>query len=95
MSKTVALLQHEKKSLQSTLDGLDQKIVEAQHQEELDAAEKQVATVKLRRLFAQLAKPETQSADILVSFVNIFQKVHSPTYLEELLAKEIQAHTAF
>ena len=43
MSKTVARLQHEKKSLQSTLDGLDRRIVEAQHQEELDAAEKQVA----------------------------------------------------
>lgn len=94
MSKTVARLQHEKKSLQSTLDGLDLRIVEAQHQEDLDAAEKQVATVKLRRLFAQLAQPETPSADIFVAFVKAFHREHSPTALEERLAWQIRAHTA-
>ena len=94
MSTTVARLQHEKETLQSTLDRFDQKIVEAQHQEELAAAEQQVATVKLRRLFAQLAQPETPSADILVSFVKTFHKVHSPTVLEERLAWQIKAHTA-
>ena len=67
MSKTVARLQHEKKLLQSTLDGFNQRIVKAQHQEDLDAAEKKVATLKLQKLCARLPD-QALLVDILETF---------------------------